>query len=77
MAVLDVPERCGFNQVRERPPFGLRGSDERFIGYVVKPHGKCFRHDGTPSFVFIVNINEGAPTRQAASHNLLLLPFAV
>jgi len=73
MALLDVPERCGFHQVGERPPFGLGGSDERLIGQVVQPHGECFRHDRAPSFVIIVNINECAATRQA-SENLRVGP---
>jgi hypothetical protein len=38
-ALLDVPQRCGFNQVGDRPPFDLGGSDKRFIGFVVQPHG--------------------------------------
>jgi hypothetical protein len=57
-----LPQRRRFNQVGKRPPFGLGGSDKRFVGFIVQPHGKCFRHDRAPSFVFIMNINECALT---------------
>jgi hypothetical protein len=39
VAFLKVPQRRGFNQVGERPPFGLGGSDKRLIGLIVQPHG--------------------------------------
>jgi hypothetical protein len=65
MALLDVSQRRGFNQVGERAPLGVGGSDKRFIGFIVQPHGECFSHDRAPSFVFITNINECSPTSQA------------
>jgi hypothetical protein len=55
---VDLAQCRGFNQIGERPPFRLGGSDKRRVGFIVQPHGKGFGHIQTPSVVLIMNMNE-------------------